>query len=492
MNLSKTGLALFLILCLCSTIIIKKDKVLVNASPLTLIVPDDYPTIQEAINNVNPGDTIFVRRGTYSENLIINKTITLIGEDRENTVIDGNNTGDVISIQASNVVIVGFTIKSSKPYTGCGIYIERFGNATISNNTIENNGIGIQTVRSSGNKIYENIIWANSIGIQLFYYSSNNVIYRNVIFGNTDGIDIYYYSISNVFYENTICSNNLGVFLLWYSDRNVFYHNNLMDNSNHVDAGQTANTWCFGGEGNYWDDYDGKDLNKDGIGDAPYKIDEKNIDFHPLMGSFYTFSVSFRGDIYSVALISNSTILNFTFSMAVESMARVISFHASSTNSSAGFIRVAIPKTLMENIHTVLINEKEVDVNLLNFTDVKNTYLYIEYSGNCSIKIFYLELLDLYYRLLADYSELFSKFRELNSTNTMLIEKISALNDTLYNFLSGYSDFQKELYNMTLLYQNQAQNFKGLIYIFAAITAVFIATTIYLAKIAHEKQGQTH
>jgi len=490
--------------------------VLVNASPSTLIVgPNNYKTIQEAINNASSGDTIFVRKGIYTENIVINKSITLIGEDRESTIIDGGATGNVISIKASNVTIKGFTIKNSDPFVGSGIFIERFGNIVISNNNIVNNNIGIQISFSSRNQIYENIISANYVGIQLLY-SSGNAIYRNVISSNTYGIDAYYYSVSNIFYENAINNNDWGIYLSFYSNNNVFYHNNFVGNIYNVYAEQTANTWFYNGEGNYWDDYKGEDLDKDGIGDTPHKIDEENIDHYPLMGRYYTFAVHFKEEDYRIAIVSNSTISDFTFKVAAESKSRIILFNASNTNGSAGFSRVVIPKALMGNIHVVLVNEEEVNATLLNVADVENAYLYIEYSGNCSIEIVYLELLDLYYQLLADYSELLDKFHGLNVTNNALVKEfnslnetlhnllknydelqkyfenlssvLAALNKTLHNFLNDYSDFQKEFSDMSMSYQNEAQNFKSLTYIFAAMTAVFIMVTIYLSKIAHEKQ----
>ena len=48
-------------------------------------------TIQEGINNASDGDTVFVYKGCYEENIIVNKTIDLIGEEKENTVINGEN-----------------------------------------------------------------------------------------------------------------------------------------------------------------------------------------------------------------------------------------------------------------------------------------------------------------------------------------------------------------------------------------------------------------
>jgi hypothetical protein len=58
----------------------------VRTEPTTLIVPKDYPTIQAAINAAGSGSTIFVRNGTYNENIVINKMLFLVGENWEDTV----------------------------------------------------------------------------------------------------------------------------------------------------------------------------------------------------------------------------------------------------------------------------------------------------------------------------------------------------------------------------------------------------------------------
>jgi len=70
-----------------------------------IIVPDNYPTIQEAINNANEGDIIYVRNGTYYENVIVNKTVSLIGDNKFDTTIDGGGSGKVIFITADNVTV---------------------------------------------------------------------------------------------------------------------------------------------------------------------------------------------------------------------------------------------------------------------------------------------------------------------------------------------------------------------------------------------------
>ncbi|MHC4537296.1 MAG: pectinesterase family protein, partial [Planctomycetota bacterium] len=70
--------------------------------PKTIVVDingsGEYTSIHEAIDNADDGDTIYVLAGVYYENIIINKTITLIGNGSINTIINGSENGDVILI----------------------------------------------------------------------------------------------------------------------------------------------------------------------------------------------------------------------------------------------------------------------------------------------------------------------------------------------------------------------------------------------------------
>lgn len=92
-----------------------------------IIVPDDYSTIQKAINVASSGDTIYVRAGIYYENLFINKGISLIGEGPSNTIIDGAESVCVVAIVANHSTIKGFTLRNGFR----GIKLSGFNNTLL-------------------------------------------------------------------------------------------------------------------------------------------------------------------------------------------------------------------------------------------------------------------------------------------------------------------------------------------------------------------------
>ncbi len=116
---------------------------------------ENFSTIQDGIDTAHSGDTIFVYNGTYSENIVIDKKITLLGENRNTTIIDGRGSGNVIKINADHVTIQGFTIRHS------GLI---FPNAGIN-------------CSSNYNIIAENLLVNNLYGITLYYYI--NIRYIN-------------------------------------------------------------------------------------------------------------------------------------------------------------------------------------------------------------------------------------------------------------------------------------------------------------------------
>lgn len=140
--------------------------VLVEADENIIRVPSDFSTIQEAINASPLGSMILVTGGTYHEHLIVNKAVRLVGVDRTNTIVDGDNNGTAITVAADNVLIDGFTIRncSEEPYSfnHGSIHLLQCENCTISNNLVTQNVChGIYLEHSDNNTVLNNIVTLN-------------------------------------------------------------------------------------------------------------------------------------------------------------------------------------------------------------------------------------------------------------------------------------------------------------------------------------------
>ena len=84
--------------------------------------PGNYTHIQDAIDNATNGDTVYVYNGVYLENVVINKSLNIVGQNKTTTIIDGGLNDDVISISADWVSIRELTIKNSS-YLRSGVKV---------------------------------------------------------------------------------------------------------------------------------------------------------------------------------------------------------------------------------------------------------------------------------------------------------------------------------------------------------------------------------
>jgi pectin methylesterase-like acyl-CoA thioesterase len=116
------------------------------ASASTIYVPDDYSTIQAAVNAASSGDTIIVRDGTYTENVKVDKKrLTIRSENGfDSTIVQAEDPDDhVFNVTADYVKISGFTVEGATGYEDAGIYIYYADYCNISNNNCSNNDDGI-------------------------------------------------------------------------------------------------------------------------------------------------------------------------------------------------------------------------------------------------------------------------------------------------------------------------------------------------------------
>ena len=251
--------------------------------------PNNYTRIQDAIDNASDGDTVFVYDDSspYFESVVIDKSISLVGEEKNTTIIDGNKKGDVVFINVDGVTISNFSIINSQDSTVCnkaGIMINA-SYTIIFNNIVRNNFFGIASVSVSRyddswlylNVIKNNIVHSNSIGGIWLCKTRNSSVVNNIVFDNYCGIllnDAIHNSIvGNTVTQNTyagvhlVCSNNnvisenhiinnecIGIAFI-ESKKNIISQNNFIDNGRRnaiflsLIKSIGRNTW----DGNYWD-----------------------------------------------------------------------------------------------------------------------------------------------------------------------------------------------------------------------------------------------
>lgn len=465
----------------------------VKADPEIIHVPTDFPTIQAAIDNANPGAIVYVAKGNYTEHLAINKTLSLIGEDRDTTIIDGFDADTVISISADNVVIEQITVlKSVLRTSDTGIRVIGAKGIFISQTKVLNTSAGIIFSSSIDSLISDSAILSNYYGLYLLYCNNNSFL-NNVFSGNVYAISLYF-SIINTFAGNTLSGNSQGVFLPQTSNRNYFYHNNFRDKAPVIS--DALNSWNRGNEGNYWANYNftNRDLNSDGISDELYTIDERNFDYYPLMGAFSEYNINVGSLTHYITIISNSTISDLRFEIGKETGNRIITFNVLGESGTMGFCRIMIPTALMDRPYSVADSTGPIPLSLLNASNETNSYYYFSYlHENMTISIIYSKELALYTELLDKYGKLQTDLLNLNSTYQNLMANYTLEYQTLLNnfdallqnisrlqtdFLSMNSSLQQNLSNQS----ENVQNFRNLTYIFAALTAAFLITTVFLSS----------
>lgn len=345
----------------------------VAAATWTVGAGGEFTDLQEAINRAAAGDTIEVRTGTYSGNLVLDKSLTLAGTGKP--VLRGSGSGSVITVLAPDCTIRDFRVEHSGGmlvYEDSGILLKSDGNRVVQNE-LSDVLFGIYLYHSNGNTLARNQIHGRKelgsgergAGIHI-WYSSHNTIDGNIITDMRDGMyfqnadqtvvrgnhvsDLryglhYMYSNDNTFEDNTfennvagaaimyshhiqfrrnafvhnrgfssfgilfqdsqdclaeqnvITDNAVGVFMealrnsrfernlisandtsieaFASAEQNRFTRNNFISNLSPIRViGRTSNAvWDEAGVGNYWSEYRGYDLDENGIGDVPFRIE---------------------------------------------------------------------------------------------------------------------------------------------------------------------------------------------------------------------------
>ncbi|MGZ4936375.1 MAG: right-handed parallel beta-helix repeat-containing protein [Halobacteriota archaeon] len=248
----------------------------VSAAELRVGASAQYRTISEAVKAANSGDTVLVAPGTYVENVIVDKPLTVVatGGAAATTVKSTASDKDVFALSGADITIQGFTITggnygvtfakaSNCVLTRCvvkgntyGVYLIGATVNLVSNNNVDNNGFGMYLDGSSGNKLVNNSARYEkggggkaslSDGIYMHSSSANNVSRCDLSNNNNFGASLYD-SRNNVFSSNTLSANTqFGVRLRDDSDNNGFVYNTFRANAENgvLIGNSTGNTFYF-------------------------------------------------------------------------------------------------------------------------------------------------------------------------------------------------------------------------------------------------------
>jgi len=204
-----------------------------TADPLiasTIRVPQDFPSIQAAVNAASAGDTVLVSSGVYAENVSINKQICLLGLSgaQSTTIQDPDSTGAwgtpetmVISVDAAGPgVIRGFTIKGNFDVNGAGIRLAADG-WTVDHCAIMANQTGVVALGTT-TTVADNVFRNNS-AVAITAGGSSKVLRNRIFGGDENGI----YATDQALIANNLLINCLVAVSLG-SGNNVVVRNNVM------------------------------------------------------------------------------------------------------------------------------------------------------------------------------------------------------------------------------------------------------------------------
>lgn len=331
------------------------------ASGATIVV-EPGQSISAAVSSASEGDTILIESGNYSQSqILVNKTITIVGEDPEQTVIDGGGTvSDIFMITANNVVIENLTVENTSSTTPTpAVYLYNTNGVQVETLMVEKAYYGLLVTDSNFSEImYCNISGSFYSGVYLRGGSCNNTFYGNTFENNSDGMVI----------SDSTCQFNM------------VYGNNFIGNSqqlqffgtNYFDDGYPAG-------GNYWSDAVG--TGSDGILEQGYPASSP-WDRYPLEWPITNFQVTVGTESFVLQVSTNSTLTACYLNATAKSIGFLVN-----AGEGVGSCRVAIPKGLLstENMSEWKVTEVFVNGTFLNLPywaaeDSENSYAYFTYA----------------------------------------------------------------------------------------------------------------
>jgi len=201
----------------------------------------NYTRIQDAINAASEGDIILVGAGEYHEHVVVNKTLTIIGEDAHTTVINGDHSGNVVTIVADGVVLdniqatgsIRYNLLDEKEYwPGYGIGAFYVSDVVVDSCIITDCQVGIYGNGTSGITLEENEVFQNDFHGIFLEYSQTITCNSNYVHDNSFGFMIGGVTGDFSCRNNTIMHNErTGLCILRGLEDSVIEENLIQDNN---------------------------------------------------------------------------------------------------------------------------------------------------------------------------------------------------------------------------------------------------------------------
>jgi parallel beta-helix repeat (two copies)/parallel beta-helix repeat (two copies) len=220
-----------------------------SAAELTVGAGGQYTTIQQAVDAAKSGDTIRVAPGTYTDNVVVSKSLTITAASGRPTVQAADASKDVFLLTSPGVRIEGLTITGGTS----GVHIQGTSKCIVTNVVARDNVRGVYLSQSTENEISKNNLAGNSYGVYGDSASSNTIA-SNVATGEKasstalgDGIFLNY-GDSNKITGNNLSANHVFGISVYTSTQNIISNNTMSDNDNvgvRLGPGSNNNTLTF-------------------------------------------------------------------------------------------------------------------------------------------------------------------------------------------------------------------------------------------------------
>jgi len=487
---------------------------------------EDYTTIQEAINanTTLDGHIILVDAGTYHEHVTINKSISLVGENKHNTTIDGNFAGTVIQVTTDNVNIIGFTIQNSGVPGESGrngIYVYPSDGHSISHNIIRNNNLGIYLNHSNNNMLSGNNASYNWDGIYL-ESSNNNDLSGNDASNNThagiwldassnntltgNNASNEYYGIwldssnNSILTGNDASNNDYGIVLV-DSSNNTLSSNNPSNNEYGIRLTSSSNNLLSGNNvysnndrGIYLQSSNNSMIYHNNLANNTgqvYSVDSINSWDNGFEGNYWSDynetddNQDGIGDTpyvinanntdnhplmglftdFKVALEEETyhayTICNSTISeFQFDETAKMVNFNVTGLDDTVGFCRITIPYMLITYGPHIILVDGE-EANATVLPISNATHVFFYFTYTLSTHKVTIVSKTLY-ELLENYNNLLAEYQNLNSTYYELLESYDALLANFEFLNATYQGLVADYYNLNSTYYELQGNYDSL------------------------------